>query len=215
MSLWSDFCTNRGKVIHKWVHYFPIYERHFQVWRGRSVVFWEIGVSKGGSLQMFQRYFGPMAKIVGIDIDPIAKHHEEPGIFVRIGDQSDTRFLDSVIQEFGLPDVILDDGSHVMKDLWATFSHLYPQMTKNSVYFVEDLHTCYWDEYGGGPGKKESFLEKTKDLIDELQADHSRGVFKPSKFTRETFSICIYDSVVVFEKGDVFRKEAPQRGELA
>jgi len=62
-----------------------------------------------------------MAKIVGIDIDPIAKGHEEPGIFVRIGDQSDTRFLDSVIHEFGLPDVILDDGSHVMKNFMGNF----------------------------------------------------------------------------------------------
>jgi len=213
MTLWSDFCANRGKMIHKWSHYFPIYERHFSAWRGRSVVFWEIGVFKGGSLQMFQRYFGPMAKIIGIDIDSTAKCHEEPGIFVRIGSQSDAQFLDSVIKEFGLPDVVLDDGSHVMSDLWATFSHLYPEMAKNSVYFVEDLHTCYWEEYGGGRGKKESFLEKTKNLIDELQADHSRGAVVPSKFTRETFSISIYDSVVVFEKGDVFRKESLQRGD--
>jgi hypothetical protein len=162
---------------------------------------------------MFQRYFGPMAKIIGIDIDPTAKCHEEPGIFVRIGNQSDAEFLDSVIKEFGLPDVVLDDGSHVMRDLWATFCHIYPQMAKNSVYFVEDLHTCYWEEYGGGWGKKESFLEKTKNLIDELQADHSRGAVVPSKFTRETFSISIYDSIVVFEKGDVFRKESLQRGD--
>jgi len=26
MSLWQDFLTNDGKIIHKWVHYFPIYE---------------------------------------------------------------------------------------------------------------------------------------------------------------------------------------------
>ena len=164
---------------------------------------------------MFQRYFGPMAKIVGIDIDPSTKCHEEPGIFIRIGSQSDVRFLDSVIQEFGLPDVVLDDGSHVMNDLCTTFDHLYPQMNKNSVYCVEDLHTCYWEEYGGGAGKKESFLEKTKNLVDELHADHSRGAVASSKFTRETFSISIYDSVVVFEKGDVFRKEAPQRGDFS
>jgi len=215
MSLWLDFCINEGKIIDKWVHYFPIYERHFSVWRGRSVVFWEIGVFKGGSLQMFQRYFGPMAKIIGIDVDATTKCHEAPGIFIRIGNQTDTQFLDSVIKEFGLPDVVLDDGSHRMNDLWKTFSHLYPQMAKNSVYFVEDLHTCYWEEYGGGLGKKESFLEKTKNLIDELQADHSRGAVAPSKFTRETFSISIYDSVAVFEKGDVFRKDSMRRGDLA
>ena len=31
---------------------------------------------------MWQRYFGPMARIVGIDIDPACKAHEAPGIFV-------------------------------------------------------------------------------------------------------------------------------------
>lgn len=161
---------------------------------------------------MFQRYFGPLSKIVGIDIDPGTKQHEEPGIFIRIGNQSDPQFLGTLIHEFGLPDVVLDDGSHNMSDLWGTFSFLYSKMPKNAVYFVEDLHTCYWKEWGGGLGKKESFLEKTKILVDELQADHARGAISPTSFTRETFSICIYDSVVVFEKGDVFRKEAPQHG---
>lgn len=108
--------------------------------------------------------------------------------------------------------MVLDDGSHNMSDLWGTFSFLYSKMPKNAVYFVEDLHTCYWNEWGGGFGKKESFLEKTKTLVDELQADHARGAILPTSFTRETFSICIYDSVVVFEKGHVFRKEAPQHG---
>lgn len=41
---------------------------------------------------MFQRYFGPLSKIVGIDIDPGTKQHEEPGIFIRIGNQSDPQF---------------------------------------------------------------------------------------------------------------------------
>jgi hypothetical protein len=28
MSLWSEFLTNDGRKIHKWTHYFPIYEQH-------------------------------------------------------------------------------------------------------------------------------------------------------------------------------------------
>jgi hypothetical protein len=45
MSLWQDFLTNDGKIIHKWVHYFPIYERHFAWYRNKSLTFLEIGVS--------------------------------------------------------------------------------------------------------------------------------------------------------------------------
>jgi hypothetical protein len=77
MDLWQDFQTNQGKTIHKWEHYFPVYERHFAPWRGRSVTFLEIGVSRGGSLQMWRRYFGPLARVVGIDIDKRCKAHEE------------------------------------------------------------------------------------------------------------------------------------------
>jgi 23S rRNA U2552 (ribose-2'-O)-methylase RlmE/FtsJ len=110
MNLWQDFKTNNQKLIHKWAHYFPIYERHLAPLRNRTITVLEIGVSKGGSLQMWQRFFGPIATIVGIDINPECKQHEEPGIHVRIGDQSDPKFLQSLIDEFGTFDIVIDDG---------------------------------------------------------------------------------------------------------
>jgi hypothetical protein len=212
MSLWQDFLTNDGKVIHKWVHYFPIYERHFAWYRNKSLTFLEIGVSKGGSLAMWQRYFGPMARIVGIDINPACKVHEAPGIFVRTGDQSDERFLSRVIEEFGIPDVVLDDGSHQMEHIAKSFLYLYPQMPKNGMYLVEDLHTAYWEEYGGGSTNPNTFINLAKGFVDRLNAGHTRGAIQPDFITRQTFAISFYDSVIAFEKGDVFRKEAPQIG---
>jgi hypothetical protein len=68
MTLWQDFLTNDDRVIHKWVHYFPVYERHFQWYRNKSLTFLEIGVARGGSLGMWQRFFGTLARVVGIDI---------------------------------------------------------------------------------------------------------------------------------------------------
>jgi hypothetical protein len=212
MSLWQDFLTNDGKIIHKWVHYFPIYERHFAWYRNRSLTFLEVGVSKGGSLAMWQRYFGPLARIVGIDIDPRCKAHEAPGIEVRIGDQSDEGFLRSVMEEFGVPDVVLDDGSHRMDHITSTFKYLYPLMPKNGVYLVEDLHCAYWPEYGGGLSEPGSFINLAKDFVDRLNADHTRGAVIADLITRQTFGISFYDSVIAFEKGEVFRKEAPQTG---
>ena len=214
MNLWQDFLINQGKIIHKWVHYFPIYERHFHPWQNRTLTFLEIGVSKGGSLQMWQRYFGPMAKIVGIDIDPKCKEHEAlPGIAVRIGDQSDPKFLQSVIDEFGVPDVVLDDGSHMMHHIAETFNFLYQRLPKNGVYMVEDLHTAYWKEYGGGKDEAGSFVNIAKHFIDQLNADHSRGeIQRNDAITRDTFGISFYDSVIAFEKGHIFWKDAPQIG---
>ena len=49
-------------------------------------------------------------------------------------------------------------------------------------------------------------------FIDSLNADHSRGALPADFITRGTFSISFYDSVIAFEKTDVWRKEAPQMG---
>ena len=46
------------QLVHKWHHYLPIYERYFAPWRSKPVRFLELGVSKGGSLSMWRRYFG-------------------------------------------------------------------------------------------------------------------------------------------------------------
>jgi hypothetical protein len=209
MSIWSEFLTNDGRKIHKWTHYFPIYEQHFGRFVNQTTTFIEIGISKGGSLQLWKRYLGPFAQIVGIDIDPTCKVLEEDQIAVRIGDQSDLSFLQKVIDEFGSPDVVLDDGSHVMSDISASFKFLYPHITKNGVYMIEDLHTAYWDEYEGGLGRAGTFIEQAKGLVDELNADHSRGAVPISEFSRTTMSMHFYDSVVAFERGRHLKKHAP------
>ena len=127
---------------------------------------------------MWKRFLGPHARIVGIDLRPECKEFAEDQIEIRIGDQSDKAFLLDLCKEFGAPDVVLDDGSHIMSHIHASFSILYPQLPRNGVYLVEDLHTAYWPEYEGGLKRQESFIETCKGLIDELNADHSRGAFR-------------------------------------
>jgi SAM-dependent methyltransferase len=214
MSLWHDFLTNEQRPIHKWKHYFPIYERHFARFRNTDVVFIEIGCGEGGSLQMWKRYLGPYARIVGIDINPACSTYAEDQIDIRIGHQADANFLSDVLTEFGAPDIVLDDGSHNMRDLAATFDALYPALSRTGVYFVEDLHTAYWDEYEGGLNRQGSFLESAKRLIDELNADHTRGALAPTDFTRSTHSMHFYDSVLVFEKGRLTTKHDLRTGKI-
>jgi len=214
MNLWQDFLINDDKVIHKWMHYFPIYEKHFTPWRNKTINFLEIGVSQGGSLQMWKRFFGPLATIVGIDINPACKQLEEEGIHIRIGDQSDPEFLSQLIEEFGDFDIVLDDGSHRMEHLQKTFEFLYPKISKNGLYLVEDLHTAYWEEYGGGVHQPGSFINKSKAFIDDLNADHSRGVIARNFITQHTFCIAFYDSVIVFERGTIPIKKAPMTGAI-
>lgn len=204
MNLWGDFLTNKDNGMMKGVHYFPIYEKHFAAWQNKSMTFIEIGVDRGGSLPMWQRYFGPMAKIIGIDINPACKKHERPGIFIRIGDQGDPQFLQSVVDEFGVPDVLLDDGSHQADLTFKSFSFFYPKMLKNSIYMVEDAGTAYWKDYGGGLDNPKSFINISKKFVDSLNANATRGAVKRDFITDQTLSISFYKSVIVYEKGDVW-----------
>jgi hypothetical protein len=189
-----------GSYVTKWTNYFSVYERHFAPYVGKSPLIFEIGVYKGGSLQLWKRYFGPSARIVGVDIDPTCALLEEEQVSVRIGDQGDQRFLETLVQEFGAPDIVIDDGSHLSRDINVTFDVLYPAMKSIGVYVVEDLHTNYWAEFGGGLYKPSTFIERVKGLIDEIHAGRTRGTLPPTAFTSTLQSISIYESIAVFTK---------------
>ena len=59
---------------------------------------------------MWQNYFGPQTKIIGIDVDPMCKQYESNNTKVYIGDQTDENFLKFVIDDNERPDIIIDDG---------------------------------------------------------------------------------------------------------
>ncbi|NTF11098.1 class I SAM-dependent methyltransferase [Agrobacterium rubi] len=201
MSLYSLFLENDGRPIHKMAHYFFAYERHFSKFVNQPLTFLEIGAGNGGSSQMWKKWFGPLARIVTIDINPICKQFEDEQVAVRIGDQSDPIFLATLIEEFGRFDAVLDDGSHQMEHVTKSFNFLYPRIAQNAVYMVEDMHTAYWPEWGGGLRSNGSFIERFKMLIDELNAKNIReGALPATEFTNSTFCMTAYDSVVVFEK---------------
>jgi FtsJ-like methyltransferase len=209
VSLWSEFLNHKGRPIHKWLHYFTAYERHFARYVNRPLTFIEIGCGRGGSLQMWKKYLGPEAQIVGLDINGDCKAYEEDNVAVRIGDQSDTAFLATVLEEFGTPDIVLDDGSHVMSHVVATFRYLFPRTAPDGVYMVEDLHTAYWAEYQGGLRRPGSFIELCKELVDELNAGWGGSALEPTEFSRTTQSMHFYDSIVAFERGWTLRRRAP------
>ena len=91
------FCLfEKHRFIGKWLHYFPIYEKWFSPYRGKEIVFVEVGVQNGGSVQMWKNYFGKEAQIVGVDIDERCKQFEEEQISIEIGSQSDRNFWAAV-----------------------------------------------------------------------------------------------------------------------
>lgn len=203
------FLNNSHKRLHKWNHYFDIYERHLRRFRGASPVVIEVGVMGGGSLSMWREYFGSGSRIIGVDINPDCKIHESEDIEVFVGSQDDPAIIESIFSKYPKVDVVIDDGSHVMQHMITSFELMYHRVQSNGVYIVEDTHTCYWPEYGGGLQRQGSFMEFVKGKLDEINAVHTRGALPVSDFTRSTDCIASYDSVVVFERRRQGIRQAP------
>lgn len=197
------FAANPGRLMNKWRHYLDVYHRHFERYRGKACTLVEFGVYHGGSLQMWRHYLGPQARIVGVDINPRLRELGEAGIEIHIGDQADHRFLAELAQRVGPIDILIDDGGHQMHQQIATLEGLYGAVKADGVILVEDTHTSYWRDYGGGLRSPFTFMEYAKRLVDELNAWHSHDPhsFAPGPFTRSARSMHFYDSIVVIEKG--------------
>ena len=198
------FRQHQGRQIHKWIHYFEIYHRHFARFRDEPVTVLEFGVNQGGSLQMWQDYFHPDSRIVGVDIEPRCAEFAGGNVAVEIGDQEDRDFLRGLAERHGPFDVVIEDGGHHPGQQIATFEEIYPRMTTDGCFLIEDVHTSYWPGYGGGLRRAGTFVEYAKDRYDQLNAWHSRqDDFVVDDFTRTTRSMHFYDSVIVFERGEV------------
>jgi cephalosporin hydroxylase len=201
------FEGNQGRLIHKWMHYFDIYERHFSPFRGKPVNVVEFGVSHGGSLQMWKEYFGPRAQITGVDIMPKCARLAEDRIDIVIGDQEDRAFLRSLARQLGSVDVLIEDGGHTARQQIHTFEEFWPYISDGGVFLIEDLHSSYWQKYDGGYKRPGTFIEYAKDLIDQQHAWHSREKekFDVDEYTRTIRGMHVYDSVIVFDKAPVSR----------
>ena len=139
--------------------YFDSYDHFFAKYRNQKITFVEIGVLGGGSLFMWRDYFGPNARIIGVDLNPNAKKWEADGFEIYIGSQSDTKFWDDLTKKVGLIDVVLDDGGHTYEQQIITTECLLTSMKNGGILVIEDTHTSYMD--GFGP-KSKSFIQYTK-----------------------------------------------------
>jgi hypothetical protein len=193
------FNTNHGNALTKWDHYLDIYHEQFRKFRGLPVVVLEIGVMEGGSLEMWREYFGPAARIFGIDNDPSCTKYTSHNIEVIIGSQDDPVFLRSLQDRMPRPDIIIDDGGHYMRQQRTSFEHLFPWLDNHGLYLVEDLHTSYFSKYGGGYKRDGTFVEYGKSLVDRLNEWHYRSG-DVSRFCKTIHSLSFYDSIMVVAK---------------
>lgn len=211
MSNLREYFDNVGKSSDKWEPYFSIYDRHLgMVGRGLTdVSLVEVGVQKGGSLEMWGKWLAERChtySVEGIDIDPeCAKHvYENERIKVTIGDQSSRGFWDEWLASKDRVDVFVDDGGHYMDQQILTFEKVFPKLSVGGVYICEDTHTSYMSGNGGGLGRKGTFIEYAKGFVDVLhynwKEEMTSDLEHKKHIAQGLSSVHFYDSVVVFEK---------------
>ncbi len=209
------FDSQRNFNSDKWEHYFDIYDHLLGKFYESKVNYLEIGVQNGGSLEIAKKLFASDSLIIGMDIDPNCKRLEgKAANQIIIGSQVDDATLLKV-SEFSPFDIIIDDGSHIQSHMIVTFLKLFPYLSQNGIYIIEDTHTNY------SPEHQESFLgiglyDYFKGLSERLNIDFINSHFRKDRYklprserssihqipdiVRDIFSIEFFDSVIAIKK---------------
>lgn len=190
------------------------YEKYFSHLKNKPITLLEIGIggysnpfAGGESLRMWETFF-PKATIVGIDIYE-KSFPRSSRIKTYCGSQIDKDFLLQVINEVGPPDIIIDDGSHLNKHVIETFNILFPYLSVNGFYCIEDLQTSYWTFVNGiqWDGARELNADHTsisflKNLVDGLNYEEFQiENYVPTYFDQNIIGIHFFHNLAIIEKG--------------
>ena len=196
----------------KWSRHFytPNYYFHFKKFRNKRINLLEIGIGGyenphrgGGSLRMWERFF-PKATIYGVDLYD-KRALEEGRIKIRVGNQVDRQFLESLSKDAGGFEIMIDDGSHLNEHIIATFKILFPLLKEGGIYVIEDVQTSYWPNYGGdsfNPDQESTAVGYFKKFIHGLNhAEFQIPGYVPGYFEKNILSMHFYHNLIFIYKG--------------
>jgi hypothetical protein len=177
--------------------YFQVYEQVLARYVGQEITFVEVGILNGGSLFMWREYFGPRARIIGIDLNPAARQWSGEGFEIFIGSQSDPAFWRDFYAKVGNVDVLLDDGGHTNRQQIVTVHESVAHINDGGVILVEDVHASYIREFGNP--SRFSFVNFGKHLIDSINARSTSAGQVPNDYSKRIYAASFYESIVVLQ----------------
>lgn len=182
--------AHRGKVSDKWSSYFDEYQRLFQEFRDEPISLLEIGIQNGGSLEIWAKYFTNARCITGCDINKNCRNltFDDPRVAVFVGDANSDAIKREIERQSARFDIIIDDGSHKSRDIVKSFSQYFPLLNAGGIFFAEDLHCSYWQDFEGGLFDPLSSIAFFKDLSDIINHEHW-GIPETRKAFLENFRI--------------------------
>ena len=181
----------------KYDSYFPVYEALLKQFVDREVTILEVGVFNGGSLFMWRAYFGPKARIIGVDLNPDAQQWKKHGFEIYIGDQSSDAFWSDLYQKIGKVDVVIDDGGHTNWQQIATTHYAIQNINDGGVLVVEDVHTNYFREFGNP--SEYSFIKFAQRIVDGVNSRAYALRRSYARYSSRVYSVSFYESIVVFQ----------------
>ena len=143
---------NSGKMSNKWSSYLPIYDNLFLSLADQPINLLEIGIQNGGSLDTWAKYFNNAACFIGCDIDEKCRNlkFDDERIHVVVGNANEQSSFDQIKNICSQFDIVIDDGSHKSIDILTSFLSYFPLLKPGGLFVIEDCHTLYWNDWGGG-----------------------------------------------------------------
>jgi hypothetical protein len=111
------------------------------------MTFVDICEANRGSLFMWREFFGPDARIIGIDLNPDVLMWKDYGFEIFIGSHSDKKFWDLFLEQVLEIDFVLDDGGHTFFQQITTVESLISVIKPGELIVIEDIHTSYMIEF--------------------------------------------------------------------
>lgn len=163
MSVWylSD------KAGHRYTYY---YNEFFKNYKNKRLNLLEIGIFRGGSIKMWSKYF-KNGKIFGIDNcdvntsgdllcneETLSNLNKIKNVKCFKCSQTDKIELSKKFNNF-IFDIIIDDGSHFIKDQLISLGYLFKMLKPGGSYIIEDIVPTLSLQTGSWWGQKNGPLE--------------------------------------------------------
>jgi hypothetical protein len=183
--------NNLGKVSDKWSSYLSYYDELFEKLERLPVSLLEIGVQNGGSLETWAKYFQNAKHIIGCDINERCRllSFDSNNIKVVIGDANLKETYNKILSINDRFDIVIDDGSHRSIDILNSFLLYFALLEPGGIYIVEDTHTLYSNDFGGGVLNEASAYNFFKKMVDVINFQFWQDELSIEVFLRTFFDL--------------------------
>jgi len=139
---------------HSYVENF--YKHKFKRFENKAIKLLEIGVHKGGSVEMWRDYF-QKGLIYGVDINlSKCKLHSPERIEIIKLNAYTHNFVETAV-ELGKFDIIIDDGPHTFESQLFASENFKSLLSKDGILIIEDVKSTY---------DMRAFIELNMEIID-------------------------------------------------